>query len=80
MQDDVTIKCLGFYSQFWEALDIFQDILIKYVHSGVMKLHEFVSQLLLGYTCYIWHTIFCHVLEHINDNFAHICHFTRKRF
>ena len=46
MHDDVTIKCAGFYSQFCEALNMFQDILIKYVHSGVMKIHDFVSQLL----------------------------------
>ena len=42
MQDDVTIKCVGFYSQFCEALDMSQDILIKYVHSGVKKIHEFL--------------------------------------
>jgi len=38
MQDDVTINFVGFYSQFCEVLYIFQDILIKYAHCGVMKI------------------------------------------
>ena len=38
MQDDVTIMCVGFYSQFCEVLYIFQDILIKYTHCGAMKI------------------------------------------
>ena len=71
MQDDVTIKFVGFYSQFCEVLYIFQDILIKYAHCSVMK----ILSLLVNY-----HKVIGRIFQHINNNSLHVCHFTRKRF
>ena len=75
MQDDVTIKCLGFYSQFCEVLYIFQDILIKYTHCGAMKI---LSLFVNYYTSA--KVLFGHIFQHIKNNSLHVCHFTRKSF
>ena len=73
MQDDVSIKFVGFYSQFCEVLYIFQDIFIKYAHCGVMK----ILSLLVNYHKVIHAG---RIFQHINNNSLHVCHFTRKRF